>query len=258
MFSQHFIECIFYFNSYEKHKKYNKFPQTERYILKWSIVCSETMFNFLSLYGRNRLIWNARSSENVFWFVFCQWEKQVFSERTPESRQTLQDLQVPIEKLYRWATLQYHHQNLPGHSWWELFVIDCFLWCLHCAGFVQILGVKFKHFSSTFNGLPSRTKYSDWNSELTKLAGEKDLFTPEAMWYSEMNHRRMVLLHQEQKWIWNKNFNLNDSGWRKYKFASVQCNKHLFCCNTIPDIKRTEHRGPMTRAAFEYAYVPTK
>uniref|UniRef100_A0A8C1QFY3 Condensin-2 complex subunit D3 n=1 Tax=Cyprinus carpio TaxID=7962 RepID=A0A8C1QFY3_CYPCA len=29
MFSQHFIECIFHFNSYEKHKKYNKFLQTE-------------------------------------------------------------------------------------------------------------------------------------------------------------------------------------------------------------------------------------
>lgn len=157
MFSQHFIECIFHFNSYEKHKKYNKFPQTERYILKLSIVWtyvrfffsgSETMFNFLSLYGRNRLMWNARSSENVFWFVFFQWEKQVFSERTPESKQTLQDLQVPIEKLYRWATLQYHLQNLPGHSWWELFVIDCFLWCLQCAGFVQILGVKLSNFSA--------------------------------------------------------------------------------------------------------------
>ncbi|XP_053547485.1 condensin-2 complex subunit D3 [Bombina bombina] len=30
MFSQHFIECIFHFNSYEKHEKYNKFAQTER------------------------------------------------------------------------------------------------------------------------------------------------------------------------------------------------------------------------------------
>ncbi|XP_030077819.1 condensin-2 complex subunit D3 isoform X2 [Microcaecilia unicolor] len=30
MFSQHFIECIFHFNSYEKHEKYNKFPQSER------------------------------------------------------------------------------------------------------------------------------------------------------------------------------------------------------------------------------------
>ncbi|MGH0159308.1 UNVERIFIED_CONTAM: hypothetical protein FKN15_040679 [Acipenser sinensis] len=30
MFSQHFIECIFHFNGYEKHEKYNKFPQTQR------------------------------------------------------------------------------------------------------------------------------------------------------------------------------------------------------------------------------------
>ncbi|NXN97097.1 CNDD3 protein, partial [Rhinopomastus cyanomelas] len=30
MFSQHFIECIFHFNSYEKHEKYNRFPQSSR------------------------------------------------------------------------------------------------------------------------------------------------------------------------------------------------------------------------------------
>uniref|UniRef100_A0A3Q3WCI5 Condensin-2 complex subunit D3 n=1 Tax=Mola mola TaxID=94237 RepID=A0A3Q3WCI5_MOLML len=30
MFSQHFIECIFHFNSYSKHKSYNKFSQSER------------------------------------------------------------------------------------------------------------------------------------------------------------------------------------------------------------------------------------
>ncbi|CAG6018121.1 unnamed protein product [Menidia menidia] len=30
MFSQHFIECIFHFNSYSKHKSFNKFPQSER------------------------------------------------------------------------------------------------------------------------------------------------------------------------------------------------------------------------------------
>ncbi|KAM6400262.1 condensin-2 complex subunit D3 [Rhynochetos jubatus] len=30
MFSQHFIECIFHFNSYEKHTKYNRFPQSAR------------------------------------------------------------------------------------------------------------------------------------------------------------------------------------------------------------------------------------
>lgn len=32
MFSQHFIECIFHFNSYNKHKLYNKFSQSERYV----------------------------------------------------------------------------------------------------------------------------------------------------------------------------------------------------------------------------------
>ncbi|KAI4878686.1 hypothetical protein NFI96_030339 [Prochilodus magdalenae] len=37
MFSQHFIECIFHFNSYEKHKKYNKFPQTESEKNKFSL-----------------------------------------------------------------------------------------------------------------------------------------------------------------------------------------------------------------------------
>ncbi|XP_055675451.1 condensin-2 complex subunit D3 isoform X1 [Falco peregrinus] len=30
MFSQYFIECIFHFNSYEKHEKYNRFPQSVR------------------------------------------------------------------------------------------------------------------------------------------------------------------------------------------------------------------------------------
>ncbi|KAL1782413.1 condensin-2 complex subunit D3 isoform X1 [Sigmodon hispidus] len=30
MFFQHFIECIFHFNSYEKHEQYNKFAQSER------------------------------------------------------------------------------------------------------------------------------------------------------------------------------------------------------------------------------------
>ncbi|KAH0623283.1 hypothetical protein JD844_031429 [Phrynosoma platyrhinos] len=30
MFSQHFIECIFHFNSYERHEKFNRFPQSER------------------------------------------------------------------------------------------------------------------------------------------------------------------------------------------------------------------------------------
>ena len=34
MFFQHFNECIFHFNSYEKHEKYNRFPQWERSVLQ--------------------------------------------------------------------------------------------------------------------------------------------------------------------------------------------------------------------------------
>lgn len=30
MFFQHFVECVFHFNNYEKHEKYNKFSQSER------------------------------------------------------------------------------------------------------------------------------------------------------------------------------------------------------------------------------------
>uniref|UniRef100_A0A665TJ03 Non-SMC condensin II complex, subunit D3 n=1 Tax=Echeneis naucrates TaxID=173247 RepID=A0A665TJ03_ECHNA len=37
MFSQHFIECIFHFNSYSNHKSYNKFPQTEHEKVRFSL-----------------------------------------------------------------------------------------------------------------------------------------------------------------------------------------------------------------------------
>ncbi|KAM6969947.1 condensin-2 complex subunit D3 [Aplochiton taeniatus] len=37
MFSQHFIECIFFFNSYHKHKTYNQFPQTESEKARFSL-----------------------------------------------------------------------------------------------------------------------------------------------------------------------------------------------------------------------------
>ncbi|XP_034537815.1 condensin-2 complex subunit D3 isoform X2 [Notolabrus celidotus] len=37
MFSQHFIECIFHFNSYNKHNTYNKFPQTDRERVQFSL-----------------------------------------------------------------------------------------------------------------------------------------------------------------------------------------------------------------------------
>lgn len=62
MFSQHFIECIFHFNSYDKHKKYNKFPQTERYILKLCIILTWmslvfAVVNFPSVYGKKLVCW---------------------------------------------------------------------------------------------------------------------------------------------------------------------------------------------------------
>ncbi|KAE8280284.1 Condensin-2 complex subunit D3 Non-SMC condensin II complex subunit D3 [Larimichthys crocea] len=41
MFSQHFIECIFHFNSYNKHKSYNKFPQSEREKVRFSLKGSQ-------------------------------------------------------------------------------------------------------------------------------------------------------------------------------------------------------------------------
>ncbi|XP_072247708.1 condensin-2 complex subunit D3 isoform X2 [Leuresthes tenuis] len=41
MLSQHFIECIFHFNSYSKHKSYNKFPQSEREKISFSLKGAE-------------------------------------------------------------------------------------------------------------------------------------------------------------------------------------------------------------------------
>ncbi|XP_051936974.1 condensin-2 complex subunit D3 [Hippocampus zosterae] len=37
MFSQHFIECIYHFNSYSGHNSYNKFPQTDREKVRFSL-----------------------------------------------------------------------------------------------------------------------------------------------------------------------------------------------------------------------------
>ncbi|XP_077350803.1 condensin-2 complex subunit D3 isoform X2 [Festucalex cinctus] len=37
MFSQHFIECIYHFNSYNGHNSYNKFPQTESEKVRFSL-----------------------------------------------------------------------------------------------------------------------------------------------------------------------------------------------------------------------------
>lgn len=42
MFSQHFIECIFHFSSYNQHKSYNKFPESERQEAMWILVPSSS------------------------------------------------------------------------------------------------------------------------------------------------------------------------------------------------------------------------
>ncbi|KAM4609588.1 condensin-2 complex subunit D3-L-like [Discoglossus pictus] len=50
MFSQHFIECIFHFNSYDKHEKYNKFPQTEREKALFSLKGKENKDRRMKIY----------------------------------------------------------------------------------------------------------------------------------------------------------------------------------------------------------------
>ncbi|KAJ8275937.1 hypothetical protein COCON_G00076890 [Conger conger] len=50
MFSQHFVECIFHFNCYEKHEKYNKFPQTAGEKAKFSLRGSKNKERRLRIY----------------------------------------------------------------------------------------------------------------------------------------------------------------------------------------------------------------
>nr|DBA16536.1 TPA: hypothetical protein GDO54_003919 [Pyxicephalus adspersus] len=50
MFSQHFIECIFHFNCYEKHEKYNKFSQTERERKLFSLKGNENKEKRMKIY----------------------------------------------------------------------------------------------------------------------------------------------------------------------------------------------------------------
>ncbi|XP_067910020.1 condensin-2 complex subunit D3 isoform X2 [Heterodontus francisci] len=50
MFSQHFIECILHFNGYEKHVKYNKFPQTDREKKLFSLKGSKNREKRMTIY----------------------------------------------------------------------------------------------------------------------------------------------------------------------------------------------------------------
>uniref|UniRef100_A0AAY4AAM2 Condensin-2 complex subunit D3 n=1 Tax=Denticeps clupeoides TaxID=299321 RepID=A0AAY4AAM2_9TELE len=50
MFSQHFIECIFHFNSYNNHKKYNKFPQTDGEKARFSLKGAQNKVKRFKIY----------------------------------------------------------------------------------------------------------------------------------------------------------------------------------------------------------------
>uniref|UniRef100_A0A8C3KXK1 Non-SMC condensin II complex subunit D3 n=1 Tax=Chrysolophus pictus TaxID=9089 RepID=A0A8C3KXK1_CHRPC len=74
MFSQHFIECIFHFNSYEKHEKYNRFPQSER---------AKTLF---SLRGKD----NKEKRMHIYKFLLDHFtDEQRFSITTKISHSVL-------------------------------------------------------------------------------------------------------------------------------------------------------------------------
>ncbi|XP_059215745.1 condensin-2 complex subunit D3 [Centropristis striata] len=50
MFSKHFIECIFHFNSYDKHKSYNQFPQSDRDKVRFSLKGAQHRENRFRIY----------------------------------------------------------------------------------------------------------------------------------------------------------------------------------------------------------------
>ncbi|XP_077105659.1 condensin-2 complex subunit D3 [Ranitomeya variabilis] len=76
MFSQHFIECIFHFTSYDKHDKYNKFPQSEREKILFSLKGKENKEKRMKIYlfllehftDEQRFNLTLKISENVLAF----------------------------------------------------------------------------------------------------------------------------------------------------------------------------------------------
>ncbi|NXI45084.1 CNDD3 protein, partial [Galbula dea] len=85
MFSQHFIECIFHFNSYEKHEKYNRFPQSVR------------AKNLFSLKGKE----NKEKRMHIYKFLLDHFtDEQRFSITTKISHSILAcfvDLVLPLD-----------------------------------------------------------------------------------------------------------------------------------------------------------------
>ncbi|NXW65975.1 CNDD3 protein, partial [Eurystomus gularis] len=85
MFSQHFIECIFHFNSYEKHEKYNRFPQSVR------------AKNLFSLKGKD----NKEKRMHIYKFLLDHFtDEQRFSITTKISHSILAcfvDMVLPLD-----------------------------------------------------------------------------------------------------------------------------------------------------------------
>ncbi|XP_075185200.1 LOW QUALITY PROTEIN: condensin-2 complex subunit D3 [Anomaloglossus baeobatrachus] len=73
MFSQHFIECVFHFTSYEKHNKYNKFSETDREKKLFSLKGKENKEKRMKIYrfllehftDEQRFTLTTKISENV-------------------------------------------------------------------------------------------------------------------------------------------------------------------------------------------------
>ncbi|NXS51428.1 CNDD3 protein, partial [Brachypteracias leptosomus] len=85
MFSQHFIECIFHFNSYEKHEKYNRFSQSVR------------AKNLFSLKGKD----NKEKRMHIYKFLLDHFtDEQRFSITTKISHSILAcfvDMVLPLD-----------------------------------------------------------------------------------------------------------------------------------------------------------------
>lgn len=101
MFSQHFVECIFHFNSYSKHKSYNKFSQSERWHRHtcFFVFCCECWLFIQSF---------------LFFKKKCvQREGSLLAKRSSTPREAFPDLPLPVGELHRRPALQHHQQDQP-------------------------------------------------------------------------------------------------------------------------------------------------
>lgn len=104
MFSQHFIECVFHFNSYERHEKYNRFPQSERSV-------NRGLSSFLTSTG-GRVHFPGMNA-----IGFLQGEAPLFPGGQSEQGEADAHLQVPAGALHGRAEVQHHFEDQPERPW---------------------------------------------------------------------------------------------------------------------------------------------